>query len=260
VAAAPTRVSSARRWSLRDGRTSTLVEVNRVGHDVAVPTPLATFKDLCVDAVDPLLLGRFWAGVLDLDLEQREDGLVLLTGPGQGSTIWVNPVPEPVTVKQRVHLDVHVADVDDLLGLGASAVDLDSFRWAVLRDPEGGELCAFPREEVPARRLYEVVVDCADPARLAEWWAGVIGGRWDHDEEHGWAGVEDIPGAPFDYLVFVPVPEPKTVKNRIHWDVDTADLDLLTAYGARVVRPADDEIAWTVLADPEGNEFCAFPA
>ena len=91
-------------------------------------------------------------------------------------------------------------------------------------------------------------------------WAGLIGGRWEHDQEHGWAGVEEIPGAPFDYLVFVPVAEPKTVKNRIHWDVETTDLDLLTAYGARVVRARDDEIGWTVLADPEGNEFCAFEA
>jgi hypothetical protein len=163
-----------------------------------------------------------------------------------------------VTVKQRVHLDVHVADVDDLFRLGASPLDVDSFRWKVLRDPEGGELCAFPRDVVPDRRLYEVVVDCADPAALAQWWAGAIGGRWEHDEEHGWAGLDDIPGAPFDSLVFVPVSESKTVKNRIHWDVDTTDVRLLTAYGARVLRAPDDEVTWTVLADPEGNEFCAF--
>jgi Glyoxalase-like domain len=223
-----------------------------------VSAPIATFKDLCIDAVDPMLLGRFWAGALDLELEQRADGLVLLTGLSPGSTLWINPVPEAVTVKQRVHLDVHVGDVDDLLDLGATPLDLESFRWSVLRDPEGGELCAFPREEVPDRRLYEVVVDCADPAALAEWWAGVVGGRWEYDEEHGWAGLEAIPGAPFDYLVFVPVPEPKAVKNRIHFDVDTADVDLLTAYGARVLRAPDDKIHWTVLADPEGNEFCAF--
>ena len=58
--------------------------------------------------------------------------------------------------------------------------------------------------------------------------------------------------------MFVPVPEPKTVKNRIHWDVDTADVGQLVAAGATVLRERDDEIGWTVLADPEGNEFCAF--
>jgi hypothetical protein len=226
---------------------------------VRVSTPIARFKDLSIDAVDPPLLGRFWADVLGLDLQQREsDGMVLLTGPTPQSSVWLSRVPEPVTVKQRVHLDIHVADVDDVLDLGATPLDVDSFRWKVLRDPEGGELCAFPRDDVPARRLYEVVVDCADPAALAEWWAGVIGGRWEYDEQHGWAGVEEIPGAPFDYLVFVPVPEPKTVKNRIHWDVDVPDLGLLTRRGATVLRAQDDEIRWTVLADPEGNEFCAF--
>ncbi|WP_459981910.1 VOC family protein [Nocardioides sp. AN3] len=54
------------------------------------------------------------------------------------------------------------------------------------------------------------------------------------------------------------VPEPKTVKNRIHWDLDVADLELLTGDGATVLRAPDDEISWTVMADPEGNEFCAF--
>lgn len=218
----------------------------------------ASFKALCIDAVDPVRLGRFWAATLDLELEQRDDGTVLLTGATERDTVWLNRVPESVTAKQRVHLDVHAAAVEDVLDLGATPVDLQRFRWKVLRDPEGGELCVFEREEVPARRLYEVVVDGADPARLAQWWAELIGGRWSADEVHGWAGVEEIPGAPFDYLVFVSVPEPKTVKNRIHWDVDAVDVELLVDRGARVLRAPDDEISWTVLADPEGNEFCAF--
>ena len=225
------------------------------------PGPIARFKDLSIDAVDPLLLGPFWAAALGLELARRDADMVQLTGPTPQSTVWLAQVPEPVAVKQRVHLDVHVAAADDLLRLGATPLDLDSFRWQVLRDPEGGELCAFPREVVPDRRLYEVVVDCADPAALAPWWAHVLGGRWQHDEEHGWASVSEIPGAPFDHLVFVPVPEAKTVKNRIHWDVDVADvadIALLTAYGAQVLREPDDEIVWTVLADPAGNEFCTF--
>jgi hypothetical protein len=57
---------------------------------------------------------------------------------------------------------------------------------------------------------------------------------------------------------FAPVPEPKTAKNRIHWDVMTSDVAALVAHGAEVLRRPDDEISWTVLADPEGNEFCAF--
>jgi glyoxalase superfamily protein len=56
----------------------------------------------------------------------------------------------------------------------------------------------------------------------------------------------------------VPVPEPKTVKNRIHLDVTTGSVDDLVAAGATVLRAKDDEIGWAVLADPDGNEFCAF--
>lgn len=220
--------------------------------------PPASFKDLCIDAVDPLVLGRFWADVLGLELEQREDGLVRLTGLDAHTDVWVNRVPEPVSVKQRVHLDVHATAVGDVLDRGASPLDLETFDWSVLRDPEGGELCVFVREQVAERRLYEVVVDCADPAALARWWAEVLGGRWSYDADHGWAAVEKIPGAPFDYLVFVPVPEPKTVKNRVHWDVEVPDVRLLTDHGAQVLRSPDDEVSWTVLADPEGNEFCAF--
>jgi len=218
----------------------------------------ATFKDLCIDAVDPMLIGRFWADTLGLELQRREDGMTLLTGPAKQSTVWVNQVPEPVSVKQRVHLDVHAGSVDEVLARGATPLDLDSFRWKVLRDPEGGELCVFEQDQVPDNRFYELNVDCAEPRELAAWWAGVMGGRDELHEEHDWAGVEGIPGAPFERLVFGAVPEAKTVKNRIHWDVDVPDLRLLTERGASVLREPDDEIVWTVMADPEGNEFCAF--
>jgi hypothetical protein len=57
--------------------------------------------------------------------------------------------------------------------------------------------------------------------------------------------------------VFGAVPEPKTVKNRIHWDIWGITDELLAA-GATLLRGRDDEISWDVLADPEGNEFCVF--
>ena len=56
----------------------------------------------------------------------------------------------------------------------------------------------------------------------------------------------------------VPMPEPKTVKNRIRWDVTVPDVAPLVEAGAMVLREPDDEIRWYVLADPERNEFCAF--
>ncbi|NYD43638.1 VOC family protein [Nocardioides panaciterrulae] len=220
--------------------------------------PVAAYKDLCVDAVDAPALARFWGDVLDLRVRPREDGVVALLGPTPQHTVWVNPVPEPVTVKQRVHLDVHAGDVRDVLTAGATPLDLESFRWKVLRDPEGGELCAFERDEVPSDRLYEIVVDSADPERVARWWAGVLGGRLVSDGTGEEWAVEDVPGAPFECLVFGAVPEPKTVKNRIHLDVTTPNVSGLVEAGATVLRHPDGVIRWTVLSDPEGNEFCAF--
>jgi hypothetical protein len=220
--------------------------------------PPAAYKDLCIDAVDAGRLGRFWAGALGLELEPLEDGDVRLVGATPQHTVWVNTVPEPVTVKQRVHVDVR-RDVAELLALGGEVVDAGSFRWTVLRDPEGGELCAFaPREDKPLG-WYELVLDTGrDPTEIAGWWSRVLGCEARFDGDGGFAWIEGIPGCPFECIVFGPVPEPKTVKNRIHLDVTTSDVTALVAAGATVLREPDDEVEWHVLADPDGNEFCAF--
>jgi hypothetical protein len=224
---------------------------------------LATYKDLCLDAGDPRRLGDFWAGALGLELErcgEDSNGDYVLRGPTDAHTIWVNAVPEPRSVKHRMHLDVNTESVQRLVDLGATVLDGDSFPWTLMADPEGGELCAFVRQGEIGRRLHEIVVDTADdPAhaqRIATWWADVLGA--DAGAEEGVGFVENIPGAPFESIVFVPVPEPKTVKNRVHLDVTTPDLDELVAVGATVLRPQGGDIRWTVLADPDGNEFCAF--
>ena len=223
--------------------------------------PLATFKDLCLDAVDPGVLGAFWAAALDLELHTQESGDTYLTGPTKEHTIWVNRVPEPKTVKHRMHLDLNVGSVDELTALGATVLDAESFLWTLMADPEGGEFCAFVREGEISQRLYEIGIDTADSAeaahRIAAWWAEVLGGRL-VDDDRGYSYVDRVPGAPYDSLDFAPVPEPKTVKNRIHLDVTTADVDALVAAGATVLRAKDDQIGWTVMADPDGNEFCAF--
>ncbi|HYO39880.1 MAG TPA: VOC family protein [Nocardioidaceae bacterium] len=239
---------------------------------------LATYKDLCIDAIDAGVLGTFWAGALDLELHRHDDGDAELTGPTPQHRVWLNTVPEPKTVKHRVHLDVNTSSVEDLVALGATVLDADSFRWTLMADPEGGEFCAFVREGDVTSRLFEIVVDTADspghPLRIATWWADMLGAAVT-DTGRGFAYVHDIPQAPFESIDFVPVPEQKTVKNRIHLDVTTPDLDRLVAAGADVLRPQDDQIGWTVLADPDdsvstglpspvvlqdpdGNEFCAF--
>ncbi|RZQ59393.1 VOC family protein [Amycolatopsis suaedae] len=122
-------------------------------------------------------------------------------------------------------------------------------------------------------RLRDVVFDCAHPASLARFWAAALDGYavapYDDEElarlrEMGIDGPEDDPTVLVEpsgsgpRLFFNLVPEGKVVKNRVHIDVETADVETdlarLVALGATVLsRPEPGHV---VLADPEGNEFC----
>ncbi|MFM6848622.1 MAG: VOC family protein [Terrabacter sp.] len=119
----------------------------------------------------------------------------------------------------------------------------------------------FVRDEPVTQGFYELVWDvtgdAADAHRLKEWWADVLGGLPVQDD--GFSHVERVAGLPFESIVFQPVPEEKTTKNRVHVDVTTDDLARLVAAGAAVARAkGEGGIWWTVMLDPAGNEFCAF--
>ena len=113
--------------------------------------------------------------------------------------------------------------------------------------------------------LVVVVVDCRDPRRQAEFWGEALGyqvSRRNPDEFQ----VSDPAGAGGS-LYFMKVPEPKAGKNRLHLDLVTpgrmaAEVARLAAAGAEVVEvrhdppSLDNPDTWTVMQDPEGNEFC----
>ena len=219
---------------------------------------IARFKDLCLDAVDPARLGPFYAAVLGRDWEADDDGEGVLRGPTPEHTIWINRVAEEKTVKHRVHLDVYARDLAALTALGATvlAPQHGSQTWTLMADPEGGEFDAFLRAGWPAERLHGLEVDCADAEAQAAWWGQVYGVEVIRND--GFSTLEGVPGMPIATMDFETVPEPKRVKNRIHWDVTVPDVAPLIAAGATLLRKPDDEVRWYVLADPEGNEFCAF--
>lgn len=107
--------------------------------------------------------------------------------------------------------------------------------------------------------LNELVIDCADPPRLARFWAVVLGGG-PVDRDPDWSYV-DPPGGQLR-LAFQQVPEGKTVKNRLHLDIEVDDIDAergrLTAEGAVAVADMHTTAhgRFQVMLDPEGNEFC----
>ena len=219
---------------------------------------LATFKDLVIDAGDAARLGRFWADLLGRRLRRQRGGDAEIRGTRPQDTIWVNRVAEPKTVKHRVHLDVYVRSLADVEALGATVVrpQGDDRTWTVMADVEGGEFCAFLKDVPPDDRLPGLVIDSADPVAQAEWWANVFDGTVTHHLP-GWSAVDEVADMPIGTFDFVKVAEPKTVKNRIHWDV-TGAVDPLVEAGATVLRAAGRGLGWSVLADPEGNEFCVF--
>jgi hypothetical protein len=137
----------------------------------------------------------------------------------------------------------------------------------------------------------QVVIDCADPNRLAAFWASALGYKL-QDPPDGHATWEDFlremgvpeqewnsasavvdPDGQGPRIYFQRVPERKVVKNRVHLDLNVgggrdaplderkktvdAQVDRLRGEGATVVRPVEqrDEY-WVVMQDPEGNEFC----
>ena len=219
---------------------------------------LARWKDLCPDAVRPADVAPFWASVLALPAETQDSGDVVLRGTRPEQTVWFNTVPEPKSVKNRVHLDLVLPSYGPLIDSGGRVLDdhrTARFRWTVLADPEGNELCVFPTgQDAPSA----LVVDSLDPVTDTAWWADVLGARPTEAPDGTLRWLADVPGLPWDVWKFVGVEDEKTVKNRWHWDVVCEDVDELVRRGATLLRGPDDDIDWHVLADPAGNEFCAF--
>jgi hypothetical protein len=116
-----------------------------------------------------------------------------------------------------------------------------------------------------ASRVSNVCIDAHDPYAQTMWWAKVledfrVDDSWEmkpEDEECGLVGPDDR------FLLFLRVPEEKTVKNRMHLCLRPTDrsrdeeVDRILALGATMYddRRQPDR-GWAVLADPEGNEFC----
>ena len=107
--------------------------------------------------------------------------------------------------------------------------------------------------------VKSLAIDCADPAALARFWTEALAYRVESTDD-----PDEIPIVPNaghgPRILFLRVPERKTIKNRLHLDLSPedqrAEIARLQALGARTVDIGQGEQSWTVLADPEGNEFC----
>ncbi|GAA1543401.1 VOC family protein [Kribbella lupini] len=113
-------------------------------------------------------------------------------------------------------------------------------------------------------RIGALVVDSVDPGRLARFWAKALDWVISQDTDPEWI-VEPPEGSREDCVVadllFIKVPEPRAGKNRLQLDLrpedQAAEVERLEALGAtRADVGQGNDRPWTVMADPEGNEFC----
>jgi hypothetical protein len=188
---------------------------------------MTTLGPLLVDAVDPAAMKSFWSSALGR--------------PAQRALLSFRPQRRPKIVKNRVHLDVYVRDIEPLLGLDARVL-AEHPGWVTLADIENNEFCAFldpAQDDDPPARAFAVCTDSDRPEELAQWWAERVGAdvrdgpdgtpRW----LYGCAGWEEL------IWKFVRVDDERVAPNRWQW----------------TLRADPSE-----FVDPQGNEFSGDPA
>jgi predicted enzyme related to lactoylglutathione lyase len=231
-----------------------------------------------IKAGDDSALGRFWAEALGWGMSSEAPGVTNLEPVGFS---WPDPdafyidlvtVPDPETVKYRVHLDLattsaaHQAElVARLKELGATPADVGQgdVPWTVLADPEGNVFCVLEPREIyrDTGPIAAVVVDCADPRAMVQFWGEAI--DWTvHEVTDDHARLRSAKGVG-PYLEFLRRPGAPTVWSRIHLDLLpypgedlAAEVARLKALGATAADVGQGDVSWKVLADPAGNEFC----
>ncbi|WP_163511096.1 VOC family protein [Fodinicola acaciae] len=192
---------------------------------------MSTFRALVVDAADAALVGSYWSAALGFPLS--DEGFLELPLDGlPPRRMWFNDVPEPRVGPNRVRARLR----------GSTALDGPP-------DPEGNEFLLS--SSAGPLRFAGLEVDARDPYAQAAWWSRILDGDVD-------GTTVRAPTMPWG-LAFTPSDAPKRAKNRWHWDIDLPAGTDPSCLGATILRPAAGEQWWTILADPEGNEFCAFP-
>jgi hypothetical protein len=188
----------------------------------------ATLGPLVAEAVEPPAVERFWAAALGES--------------AQRALLSFRPQTRPKVVKNRVHLDVYVRDVEPLLGLGATVLAEYLPERVTLADVEGNEFCAFLDQGLDhgeAARAFAVCTDSDQPEALAAWWADRVGAEVRNGPDgtprwlYGSAGWENL------IWKFVRVHDERVAPNRWQWTVHE-DLG--------------------VPVDPQGNEFEVRPS
>lgn len=232
------------------------------------------------DANDHCTLASFWAEALGWRLKHTDEYSTVKLGEGFLPRLEFVPVPEPKTSKNRIHFDLTCDShaerdeiVERLIRVGARHVDIGQSpdaQHVVLADPEGNEFCVSPGTTSLVGRfpICAIAYDALDAASLGRFWSAATGWPIVHEgpqivylrSPNGTGPIITVSGPPERVA-------PKPVKNRVHLDVapftvddQGAEVERLVSLGARHIDIGQGDVAWVVLADPEGNEFCVLTA
>ncbi|KGN29679.1 hypothetical protein N798_12885 [Knoellia flava TL1] len=230
------------------------------------------FHGISIECSDPVLVGRFWAGVLGWELvEQTSEEVAALPHDGTDYRLTLRRADTPKLGQNRIHLDLPsrsgadmTATVDRALALGGRHIDIGQTAadgHVVLADPEGNELCVIePGNTFLADTGVIGGINCDGSHALGVFWSEVLGWPlvWDQDEETAiqsptggskitWSGPPLMPRLGRDrFHLELAVPSPDDLEPEVRRLVG---LGAIEQPGA---APTDSARA---LIDPDGNEF-----
>jgi predicted enzyme related to lactoylglutathione lyase len=225
-------------------------------------------QSLCIDATNPRLLARFWAGLLGWPT--AADGLTLLPDDDTGFQLRFAPTDLPKAGPNQLHFHLTSTSLDDqqqtvarARELGAQPLDVGQRPeegHIVLADPDGNEFCVIePGNKWLAGCGYFAELACEGSPAVGYFWSAALDWPlvWDQEQE---TAIRAPHGGP-KIAWGGPAEAPKTVKDRMHFDLvpdgdQAAEVDRLTGLGARRVDIGQGEVGWVVMADPDGHEFC----
>jgi hypothetical protein len=228
---------------------------------------------LCIDAIDPLRLARFWAGVLGWDMtDNPKDGVVLLPSDDTGFRIQFLATQEPKVGLNQMHFHLTSTSLVDQqhtvarsLELGAGHLDVGQRPeegHVVLADPEGNEFCVIePGNKFLADCGFLGEVACEGSQAVGYFWSEALGWPlvWDQDQE---TAIRSPRGGPKISWGGPPL-TPKTGKYRLHFDLappvdgdQQAEVGRLISLRATRADIGQGDASWAVMADPDGHEFC----
>jgi predicted enzyme related to lactoylglutathione lyase len=227
---------------------------------------------LCVDAIDPLRVARFWAGVLGWEMaDDAHDDIALIPRDDPGIRIRFLATREQKTGPNQMHVDLTSTSLENQqetvarsLALGARHIDVGQRPeegHVVLADPDGNEFCVIePGNTFLADCGFIGALACDGSQAVGYFWSEALGWPlvWDQDQE---TAIRSPRGGPKITWGGPPL-NPRTGKNRLHVEIappadgnQRAEVDRLVALGATRAGLGQDEAGRVVMADPDGNQF-----